>query len=116
MSYLTIEQLVEQVAIDLITLRRLEEDGLIEPELGDGGALLYSESQIERVRIARDLLDLGVNEEGIEIILSMRDQLLGVQSLAYEVLSVLKEDQTPDEAGQESVARIKKVSVSILSE
>lgn len=112
MSSLTIVELLERVAIDIATLRRLEEEGLVEPEMGEGGMLVYSEAQIERVRIARDLLDLGVNDEGIEIILSMRERLLGMQDVTRELLSLLRAE--PEEHDADQVR--KRIQVSILGE
>lgn len=58
------------------TLRRYEEEGLIEPALRDGESLVYAEETVERLlRIRRLREELGVNLAGVEVILRMRDEL-----------------------------------------
>lgn len=58
------------------TLRRYEEEGLIEPALRDGDSLFYAEGTVERLlRIRRLHEELGVNLAGIEVILRLRDEL-----------------------------------------
>lgn len=100
MTYITIEQLVERLHVDIGLLRHLEEEGLIAPELGDGGTLLYSECQADRVRVATDLVELGVNDAGLEIILGMRERLIdlreGTGELLREVREMLDESGTAD--------------------
>lgn len=69
------------------TLRRYEEEGLIEPALRDGESLVYAEETVERLlRIRRLREELGVNLAGVEVILRMRDELerlrLGITGLA----------------------------------
>lgn len=114
MSYLTIQQILETLHIDIQTVRRLEAEGLVEPELGDGGALLYSDEQLPRLRLARDLLELGVNEEGIEVILTMRERMIEMQRTAREALEMMRRAMD-DEDGRPEEPRLKSVTVRISS-
>ena len=59
------------------TLRLYEREGLIEPGRSRGGIRLYSDRDIERLRLMQRLmLELGVNLAGAEVILNMRERIL----------------------------------------
>ena len=56
-----------------------------------GGEWTYTEIDLARARLIRDLTrDLGVNDEGIPIILGLVDQLHGLRRVLSEVLVVLR--------------------------
>ena len=56
-----------------------------------GGEWTYTEIDLARTRLIQDLTgDLGVNDEGIPIILGLVDQLHGVRRVLSEVLVVLR--------------------------
>ena len=56
-----------------------------------GGEWTYTEIDLARARLIRDLTrDLGVNDEGIPIILGLVDQLHGLRRVLGEVLVVLR--------------------------
>ena len=55
------------------------------------GACTYTEIDLARTRLIQDLTrDLGVNDEGIPIILGLVDQLHGLRRVLSEVLVVLR--------------------------
>ena len=56
-----------------------------------GGEWTYTEIDLARARLIRDLTrDLGVNDEGIPIILDLVDQLHGLRRILGELLVVLR--------------------------
>jgi len=58
------------------TLRTYERQGLVEPGRSASNVRLYSDEDIERLRqIKRLTQELGVNLAGVEIILSLLDQI-----------------------------------------
>jgi MerR family transcriptional regulator, heat shock protein HspR len=59
------------------TLRLYEREGLVEPGRSRGNIRLYSDRDIERLRMMQRLTtDLGVNLAGAEVIMNMRDTIL----------------------------------------
>ena len=69
------------VAADLVgmhpqTLRIYESKGLVRPKRTAGGTRLYSESDVERLRIIQRLTtELGLNLAGVELVLRLEDEL-----------------------------------------
>ena len=69
------------VAADLVgmhpqTLRIYESKGLIRPKRTPGGTRLYSELDLERLRLVQRLTtELGLNLAGVELVLRLEDQL-----------------------------------------
>jgi len=58
------------------TLRQYERDGLIKPSRTNGRVRLYSQRDIDRMKlILRLTRDLGVNIAGIDIILRLKEQM-----------------------------------------
>jgi MerR family transcriptional regulator/heat shock protein HspR len=69
------------VAADLVgmhpqTLRMYEAKGLVRPGRTPGGTRLYSDSDVERVRLIQRLTtELGLNLAGVEHVLRLQDEL-----------------------------------------
>ena len=69
------------VAADLVgmhpqTLRIYESKGLVRPKRTAGGTRLYSESDVDRLRIIQRLTtELGLNLAGVELVLRLEDEL-----------------------------------------
>ena len=69
------------VAADLVgmhpqTLRMYETKGLVHPGRTPGGTRLYSENDVERLRLIQRLTtELGLNLAGVEHVLRMQDEL-----------------------------------------
>ena len=58
------------------TLRLYENKGLVRPKRTPGGTRLYSESDVERLRIIQRLTtELGLNLAGVELVLRLEDEL-----------------------------------------
>ena len=73
------------VAADLVgmhpqTLRIYEQKGLVRPQRTRGNTRLYSEADIERLRLINRLTsELGLNLAGVEHVLRLEDQLRRMQ-------------------------------------
>jgi MerR family transcriptional regulator, heat shock protein HspR len=69
------------VAADLVgmhpqTLRMYETKGLVRPHRTPGGTRLYSEADVERLRIVQRLTsEFGLNLAGVELVLRLEDEL-----------------------------------------
>jgi MerR family transcriptional regulator/heat shock protein HspR len=58
------------------TLRQYERDGLIEPARTQGRMRLYSQRDIDRMKmILRLTRDMGVNIAGVDVILRLKEQM-----------------------------------------
>ena len=66
----------ELVGMHPQTLRMYEAKGLVRPQRTPGGTRLYSEADIERLRIVQRLTtELRLNLAGVELVLRMEDEL-----------------------------------------
>jgi MerR family transcriptional regulator, heat shock protein HspR len=74
------------VAADLVgmhpqTLRIYEQKGLVSPKRTAGNTRLYSEADLERLRLINQLTsELGLNLAGVEHVLRLEEQLRRMQS------------------------------------
>jgi MerR family transcriptional regulator/heat shock protein HspR len=73
------------VAADLVgmhpqTLRIYEQKGLVRPKRTAGNTRLYSEADVERLRVIQRLTnELGLNLAGVEHVLRLEDELRRMQ-------------------------------------
>jgi len=66
----------ELVGMHPQTLRIYETRGLVRPQRTPGGTRLYSEADVERLRIIQRLTtELGLNLAGVEVALRLEDEL-----------------------------------------
>jgi MerR family transcriptional regulator, heat shock protein HspR len=66
----------ELVGMHPQTLRMYETKGLVRPQRTPGGTRVYSEADIERLRIVQRLTtELGLNLAGVELVLRLEDEL-----------------------------------------
>jgi MerR family transcriptional regulator/heat shock protein HspR len=71
------------------TLRQYERDGLIKPSRTQGRMRLYSQRDIDRMKmILRLTRDLGVNIAGIDVILRLKEQM---EQMEHEI-EMLKDE------------------------
>ena len=61
-----------------------------------GATQIFSEVDLARAHLVHDLHDLGVDDEGVSVILGLVDQLHGVRRVLREILSGL--DAQPEAA------------------
>jgi len=66
----------ELVGVHPQTLRQYEDKGLVRPKRTPGGTRLYSEADVERLRIIQRLTtEVGLNLAGVELVLRLEDEL-----------------------------------------
>ena len=66
----------ELVGMHPQTLRMYEQKGLVAPKRTRGNTRLYSEADLERLRLIQRLTtELGLNLAGVEIVLRLEDEL-----------------------------------------
>jgi MerR family transcriptional regulator/heat shock protein HspR len=71
----------ELVGMHPQTLRQYEEKGLVQPQRTAGNTRLYSEADLERLRLIQKLTtQLGLNLAGVEVVLDLEEQLQRMQS------------------------------------
>lgn len=73
------------------TLRQYEKEGLIEPSRTDGRMRLYSQKDVDRVKmILRLTRDLGVNLAGVDVILQLKERIEEHQNTIDELRAELE--------------------------
>ena len=86
------------VAADLVgmhpqTLRMYEQKGLLRPNRTAGNTRLYSEADVERLRLIQRLTsELGLNLAGVEQVLRLEDQLRRMQARMERLERELREE------------------------
>lgn len=76
------------------TLRQYEKEGLIEPSRTDGKMRLYSQKDIDRIKlILRLTRDMGVNLAGVDVILKLKTQISEFEVLIEELRLELDKHQ-----------------------
>lgn len=92
-KFFRITEVAEICGVDREFVARLEAEQVIEPVVRSH-AKYYPRDQVERVRIARLLMhEMGVNLEGAEVALHMRDQMIAMQRQFKEVLRRLAQSR-----------------------
>jgi MerR family transcriptional regulator/heat shock protein HspR len=85
-KYLRITEVTKICGVDAKFVIRLEKEELIYP-IVRRSRKLYPMDQVDRVRVARLLIDeMGVNLEGAEVALHMREQMIAMQRQFNEIL------------------------------
>src|SRR3954465_4750324 len=83
----------ELVGMHPQTLRIYENKGLVRPKRTPGGTRLYSEADIERLRIVQRLTtELGLNLAGVELVLRLEDELRKAHTEIERLQRRLRED------------------------
>ncbi len=82
----TEEEFCLQVGIEHRTLRVWVDEGWLAPQRDDAG-LVLSEMDAARARLIRDLREsIGVNDEGVGVILNLVDQVHGLRAILRALL------------------------------
>ena len=88
-KFLRITEVVRICGVDREFVIRLEKEKVIYP-IVRRSRKLYPLDQVDRVRVARLLIDeMGVNLEGAEVALHMREQMIAMQRQFNEILRLL---------------------------
>ena len=85
--HISLQQLLGALGGDDDLLKRLVELGVVE-QRGQG----YTPQEVERVLVSYTLVrELGVNWEGVDVILRLREDLLATRRQVARLLEVLRE-------------------------
>ena len=81
------------------TLRQYEREGLVRPSRTDGKMRLYSQRDIDKIKMIQRLTrDLGVNLAGVDIIMQLKDKIDEyedvIETLRLEVSGLSKKKYT----------------------
>jgi MerR family transcriptional regulator/heat shock protein HspR len=88
-KYLRITEVTKICCVDVKFVRRLEQENVINP-IVRRRQKLYPMDQVDRVRVAHLLIEeMGVNLEGAEVALHMREQMIAMQRQFNEILRLL---------------------------
>jgi chaperone modulatory protein CbpM len=86
--YISIEEFSNLHGIEVTLIREFAEFGLLQTHLQHNLECLVADDLAHVRRLIRLYQDLGINKEGIDIILSMREQILSLkqelESLRYK--------------------------------
>jgi MerR family transcriptional regulator, heat shock protein HspR len=82
----------ELVGMHPQTLRVYEEKGLVRPQRTAGNTRLYSEADLERLRLIQRLpTELGLNLAGVEAVLGLEEQLQRMQARMVRLEGEMRE-------------------------
>lgn len=74
------------VGVETHTLRYYERIGLVQPYRSKGNIRYYSESDVERLRHIKTLMDdLGINLAGVEVVMRMAGKMTEMQRRIQEM-------------------------------
>ncbi len=91
--YLRLEEVLRDLEVDREFIHVLEVEEIIHPKLSLEGETVLSAEDVERVRLARVLMqDLEVNLAGVEVVLHLREELLSLQRQFGEILEELVQE------------------------
>jgi chaperone modulatory protein CbpM len=85
-------EFVVQARIDVETLDHWLQSGWLCPR-ENGESHGFSQVDLARAQLIGDLQNLGINDEGIPIILDLIDQLHGLRGMLRELLTAIKESR-----------------------
>ena len=88
------------------TLRQYEREGLVEPSRTDGRMRLYSQKDVDRVKmILRLTRDLGVNLAGVDVILQLKEKMDEFESTIEELRARLDASQSDTPSSKKSLVK-----------
>ena len=88
------------------TLRQYEREGLVEPSRTDGRMRLYSQKDVDRVKmILRLTRDLGVNLAGVDVILQLKEKMDEFESTIEELRARLDAFQSDAPNSKKSLVK-----------
>lgn len=102
------------------TLRLYERDGLLLPSRTEGNTRLYTDEDLERLRVILNLTrELGVNLAGVEIVLNMRDKMNLMQEeinafTEFFLQQLQKQGVTREQVREKALATIPKDHLKVL--
>ncbi|HUF41640.1 MAG TPA: chaperone modulator CbpM [Verrucomicrobiae bacterium] len=93
--YLRITEVTKVCGVNRQFVMRLEREQIISP-IRRRNEKFYPIDQVDRIRVARLLIEeMGVNLEGAEVALHMREQMIAMQRQFNEILRLLGRELKP---------------------
>jgi len=90
------QEFLARAQLDRETLEVWIEEEWLVPS-GTAAELAFSEADLARARLIRDLIqDLGVNDEGVGVVLNLLDQLHGLRKALAGLLQSVRQPAPPD--------------------
>jgi len=87
-----ISVVAKMVGITQQTIRLYEQRGLINPQRSQGNTRLYTDENVEQLRFIQDLTqDMGLNLAGVEVVLSLKQQIEQLKEENKHLLGILYE-------------------------
>ena len=91
-KYFQITEVIKTCKVEKKFILQLERESVIHP-IKQRRRKLYPADQVDRIRIANLLIqEMGVNFEGAEVVLHMREQMIAMHRQFNEVLRRLSEE------------------------
>lgn len=88
------------------TLRQYEREGLVEPSRTDGRMRLYSQKDVDRVKmILRLTRDLGVNLAGVDVILQFKEKMDELENIIEQLRAQVQSQNSTIPAKKSLVKR-----------
>ena len=88
-KYFLITEVIKTCKVDKEFIQQLERESVIRPVM-QRRRKLYPPDQVDHIRIANLLIqEMGVNFEGAEVVLNMREQMIAMQRQFNEVLRLI---------------------------
>ena len=92
-------EFLDRTQLDLETLEVWIEEEWLVPG-GTATDLAFSEADLARAKLIQDLMqDLGVNEEGVGVILNLLDQVHGLRKALADILQATRKQSAQPDAG-----------------
>ena len=93
------QEFLDRAQLDRETLEVWIEEEWLVPS-GTATEPAFSEADLARAKLIRDLMqDLGVNDEGVGVILNLLDQLHGLRKALADLLQSVRGQSAPPGAG-----------------
>ena len=90
-KYLRITEVTKICGVSAEFVKRLEKEQVIYP-VRRRREKIYPLDQVDRVRVARLLIDdMGVNLEGADVVLHMREQMIALRRQFNDILRLLEQ-------------------------
>ena len=88
-KYFQITEVIKTCGVDRKFILELERESMVQPVM-QRRRKLYPAEQVERIRLANLLIrEMGVNLEGAEVVLHMREQMIAMQRQFNDVLRLI---------------------------
>ncbi len=95
------QDFLDRAQLDRETLEVWIEEEWLVPG-GTATELAFSEADLARAKLIRDLIhDLGVNDEGVGVILNLLDQLHGLRKALADLLQSVRQQSAGSSIGQD---------------